>query len=60
MGGLYERGPLTHGDGKAIANEINKAVSQTGSKRLILANGCSIPNDTPEKWLHFAREYIDK
>jgi uroporphyrinogen decarboxylase len=26
---------------------------------LILANGCSVPDDTPEEWLHAARQMVD-
>ncbi len=59
MGGLHERGPLTHGDESAIDNEIMAAVSQVKGRRLILANGCSIPDDNPEEWLHVARRLVD-
>lgn len=59
MGGLAERGPLTHGSDTEIANEILAAVTQTGGRRLILANGCSVPDDTPENWLHDARRIVD-
>jgi len=59
MGGLHERGPLVHGDESAIDNEIMAAVSQTKGRRLILANGCSIPDDNPEEWLHIARRLVD-
>ncbi len=59
MGGLAERGPLTHGGEAEIDNEIMAAVTQTKGHRLILANGCSIPDDTPEEWLHVARRLVD-
>jgi uroporphyrinogen decarboxylase len=59
MGGLDERGPLTHGSEDELRNEILSAVSQTQARRLILANGCSIPDDTPEEWLHSARRLVD-
>jgi uroporphyrinogen decarboxylase len=59
MGGLHERGPLMQGDESAIDNEIMAAVSQTKGRRLILANGCSIPDDNPEEWLHVARRLVD-
>jgi uroporphyrinogen decarboxylase len=59
MGGLAERGPLTHGGEEALRNEMLAAVAQTNSQRLILANGCSIPDETPEEWLHAARQMID-
>jgi uroporphyrinogen decarboxylase len=59
MGGLAERGPLTHGGETEIENEIMAAVTQTRGRRLILANGCSVPDDTPEEWLHVARRLVD-
>ncbi|HLZ55665.1 MAG TPA: uroporphyrinogen decarboxylase family protein [Ktedonosporobacter sp.] len=59
MGGLAERGPLTHGGETELENEIMGAISQTKGHRLILANGCSIPDDNPEQWLHAARRLID-
>jgi uroporphyrinogen decarboxylase len=59
MGGLAERGPLTHGGEREIANEIQAAVAETRGRHLILANGCSVPDDTPEEWLHVARRLVD-
>jgi uroporphyrinogen decarboxylase len=59
MGGLWERGPLTTGDEQAIESEMLAAIAQTKGRRLILANGCSIPDDTPEEWLYIARRLID-
>ena len=59
MGGLWERGPLTHGSENELENEIMSAIAQTKGRRLILANGCSIPDDTAEEWLHTARRLID-
>jgi uroporphyrinogen decarboxylase len=59
MGGLAERGPLTHGGEDEIKNEMIAAVTQTKDRRLILANGCSIPDDNPEQWLYFARKVVD-
>lgn len=60
MGGLAERGPLVHGGEVELDNEIMSAVTQTKGRRLILANGCSVPDDTPEKWLHTARRLVDE
>ena len=59
MGGLSERGPLTHGGETELDNEIMAAVTQAKGRRLILANGCSVPDDTPEEWLHVARRLVD-
>ncbi len=59
MGGLAERGPLTHGGQNELENEIMAAVTQTKGRRLILANGCSVPDDTPEEWLYVARQMVD-
>jgi len=59
MGGLAERGPLTHGGETEIINEMMAAVTQTKGRRLILANGCSIPDDTPEEWLYVARNLVE-
>lgn len=60
MGGLAERGPLTHGTEVELENEILGAVTQTKGRRLILANGCSVPDDTPEHWLHAARRLVEQ
>ncbi len=60
MGGLAERGPLVHGGEVELDNEIMSAVTQTKGRRLILANGCSVPDDTPEKWLYTARRLVDE
>jgi uroporphyrinogen decarboxylase len=59
MGGLFERGPLTRGGEREIAREIESAIDQTGGRRLILANGCSVPDDTPEEWLATARRLVE-
>src|SRR5438128_140325 len=59
MGGLWERGPLTHGSETELDNEIMSAISQTKGRRLILANGCSVPDDVDEQWLHVARRLVD-
>jgi uroporphyrinogen decarboxylase len=59
MGGLWERGPLTHGSETELENEILSAITQTKTRKLILANGCSIPDDTAEEWLHVGRRLID-
>ncbi len=60
MAGLAERGPLTRGSEVELTNEIMAALAETKGKCLILANGCSVPDDTPERWLHVARRLIDQ
>lgn len=60
MGGLWERGSLTHGSQAELDNEIMSAISQTKGRRLILANGCSVPDDTAEEWLSMARHLVDE
>jgi uroporphyrinogen decarboxylase len=59
MSGLWERGPLTQGSEIELKNEMLSALNQVGGRRLILANGCSVPDDTPEEWLHTARRLVD-
>ena len=60
MGGLDERGPLTTGGEREIEAEMRDALAQTQGRRLILANGCSVPDDTPEEWLRLARRLVDQ
>lgn len=60
MGGLFERGPLTHGSETELTNEIMAALAETKGRRLILANGCSVPDDTLEEWLHAARQLVEQ
>jgi uroporphyrinogen decarboxylase len=57
MGGLHERGAIFGGTQEAIQAEMSDALAQTdGGRRLILAPGCSVPDDCPEQWLRAARE----
>ncbi len=60
MGGWHEFGPLSNGPKDAIFAEATDAIAQTGGRKLILANGCSVPDDTDERWLHDAREIVDE
>ncbi len=60
MGGWDEFGPLTRGPEDAIRAEAEDAIRQTGGRRLILANGCSVPDDTDERWLAAARRLVDQ
>lgn len=59
MGGWHEFGALSNGPADAIRAEAVDAVAQTGGRKFILANGCSVPDDTDERWLHAAREIVD-
>lgn len=59
MGGWHEFGALSNGPEDAIRAEAVDAVTQTGGRKFILANGCSVPDDTDERWLHAAREIVD-
>lgn len=60
MGGINERGPITQGPREAIVAEMRDAIEQVGGRRLILANGCSVPDDVSEEWLQVAREEARK
>ncbi|MDQ4099673.1 MAG: uroporphyrinogen decarboxylase [Chloroflexota bacterium] len=56
MGGWHEFGPLSNGPEDAIRAEAEDAIRQTGGRKFILANGCSVPDDTDERWLQAARD----
>ncbi|MCC6314738.1 MAG: uroporphyrinogen decarboxylase [Thermomicrobiales bacterium] len=60
MGGWNEFGPLSNGPEEAIRAEAEDAVAQTSGRKLILANGCSVPDDTDPRWLHAARDIVDE
>jgi uroporphyrinogen decarboxylase len=61
MGGLHERGAVARGPADPIAAEMADALAQTdGGRRLILAPGCSVPDDTPDQWLRAARAAVDR
>jgi uroporphyrinogen decarboxylase len=59
MGGWNEFGPLSNGPAEKIKQEADDALKQTGGRRFILANGCSVPDDTDERWLRIARDYVN-
>ncbi len=59
MGGWHEFGPLSNGPVDKIREEAEDALKQTGGRKFILANGCSVPDDTDERWLRAAREMVD-
>lgn len=60
MGGWNEFGALSNGPEETILAEANDAVAQTGGRKFILANGCSVPDETDEKWLTYAREVVEE
>ncbi len=59
MGGWHEFGALSNGPVEKIREEAEDALRQTGGRKFILANGCSVPDDTDEKWLRAAREIAE-
>jgi len=60
MGGWDEFGALVQGPADAIRAEARDALEQTGGRKLILANGCSVPDETDERWLSVARQVVDE
>jgi uroporphyrinogen decarboxylase len=60
MGGWHEFGALSNGPEEKILEEAQDAVAQTGGRKFILANGCSVPDETDERWLLYAREIVDE
>jgi uroporphyrinogen decarboxylase len=60
MGGWHEFGALSNGPIEKIREEAEDALRQTGGRKFILANGCSVPDDTDEQWLQAAREIADE
>ena len=60
MGGWHEFGALSNGPEEQILAEAQDAVAQTGGRKFILANGCSVPDETDDRWLHYAREVVDQ
>jgi uroporphyrinogen decarboxylase len=59
MGGWHEFGALSNGPVEKIRDEAEDAIRQTGGRKFILANGCSVPDDTDHSWLHEARKIAD-
>jgi len=60
MGGWHEFGPLSNGPEEQIRAEAVDAIAQTGGRRFILANGCSVPDEVDHRWLHIAREVAEE
>jgi uroporphyrinogen decarboxylase len=59
MGGWHEFGALYKGPEEQIAAEARDALAQTGGRKFILANGCSVPDDTDHRWLEAARAIVE-
>jgi uroporphyrinogen decarboxylase len=59
MGGWHEFGALSNGPVDQIREEAEDAIKQTGGRKFILANGCSVPDDTDHSWLAEARKLVD-
>jgi uroporphyrinogen decarboxylase len=60
MGGIDERGAINQGDVAALTREMRDALDQTeGGKHLILAPGCSVPDEIDEGHLTLARRAVD-
>ncbi len=55
MGGLHEFGALAEGDERAVIAEAEDAVAQIGGRKFILANGCSVRDETPHENLRRSR-----
>lgn len=60
MGGWNEFGALSNGPVEQIRDEAEDAIRQTGGRKFILANGCSVPDDTDEQWLQAARAIAEE
>ena len=60
MGGWNEFGALSSGPVEQIQAEAEDAIRQTGGRKFILANGCSVPDDTEEQWLQAARAIAEE
>lgn len=60
MGGWHEFGALSNGPIEAIRTEAEDAIQQTNGRKFILANGCSVPDETSDHWLYAAREIVDE
>jgi uroporphyrinogen decarboxylase len=60
MGGWNEFGALSNGPVEKIREEAQDALTQTAGRRFILANGCSVPDETDPQWLHAARDIVEE
>jgi uroporphyrinogen decarboxylase len=60
MGGWNEFGALSNGPEEQIEAEAKDALGQTGGRKFILANGCSVPDETDHRWLEIARAVVEE
>ena len=60
MGGWHEFGALSNGPEEKILEEAKDAIAQTAGRKFILANGCSVPDETDGKWLLAARDIAEQ
>lgn len=60
MGGIDEGGPVVRGDEQALLQEMRDALRRTAGRRLILAGGCSVPDDIAPEHLRLARRLVDR
>ncbi|HEY8489508.1 MAG TPA: uroporphyrinogen decarboxylase family protein [Dehalococcoidia bacterium] len=54
MGGLDERRTLPEGSPEEVAEQVRRAIRETGGRGVLVAPGCSIPPQTPEANLRAA------
>ena len=59
MGGIDETGAIVRGDRAALDAELRDAVRQTGGRHLILAGGCSLPDDVAPDHIRLARQLVN-
>lgn len=60
MGGIDEFGAIVDGRMDVVAQEMQDAVRQTSGRHLILAGGCSVPDEINEEHLSMARRLVDR
>ena len=58
MGGVSEKTTLPDGTPEAVAEEVRRALAETGGRRVLIAPGCSIPPRTPAANLEAARAVV--
>jgi uroporphyrinogen decarboxylase len=54
MGGVSEKTTLVEGTPQQVADEVRRAIAETGGRRALVGPGCSIPPRTPEANLRAA------